>query len=266
MNRVTVVVFDDEKKAYEGLSAIHDLHREGTLTVYADTVIAKDARGKVAVRKDPDSGPLGTLSGFTVGSLVGLLGGPIGVAVGAGTGTMIGAAWDVTRAEIGNDFIAEVSEFLLPGKAAVIGEMDEEWQAPLDARMEALGGEVFRRNRIQVEDAYFEKEIAAYDAELDALEAELERTAKERRARIEAKMQATRTKLDTRKQELKARIDAVKREGDAKVESLRKQIAVASEAQKEALQKRHDKVRAEYQERTAKLQQAWQLTRSALTP
>lgn len=266
MNRVTVVVFDDEKKAYEGLSAIHDLHREGTLTVYADTVIAKDARGKVAVRKDPDPGPLGTLSGFTVGSLVGLLGGPIGVAVGAGTGTMIGAAWDVTRAEIGNDFIAEVSEFLLPGKAAVIGEMDEQWQAPLDARMEALGGEVFRRNRIQVEDAYFEKEIAAYEAELDALEAELERTAKERRARIEAKMQATRTKLETRKQELKARIDAVKREGDAKVESLRKQIALASEEQKEALQKRHDKVRAEYQERTAKLQQAWQLTRSALTP
>ena len=56
-----------------------------------------------------------------------LLGGPIGIAVGTGTGTLIGAIWDVTRAEIGNDFIAEVSEFLLPGKAAVIGEMGEDW-------------------------------------------------------------------------------------------------------------------------------------------
>jgi uncharacterized membrane protein len=266
MNRVTVVVFDDEKRAYEGLNAIRDLHRDGTLTVYADAVIAKDAGGKVAVRQAPDDGPLGTLSGFTVGTLVGLLGGPIGVAIGAGTGTVIGAAWDVTRAEIGNDFIAEVSEFLLPGKAAVIGEMDEDWQAPLDARMEALGGQVFRRNRIQVEDAYFEKEIAAYEAELEALEAEHARASKERRARIKARMQATRTKLETRKKELKARVDEVKREGDAKVESLRKQIALASQEQKESLRKRHDKVRAEYEERTAKLQQAWQLTKSALTP
>jgi uncharacterized membrane protein len=266
MNKVTVVVFDDEKKAYEGLKAIRDLHREGTLTVYADAVIAKNAGGKVAVRQAPDTEPLGTLSGFTLGSLVGLLGGPIGVAVGAGTGTMIGAAWDVTRAEIGDDFIAEVSEFLLPGKAAVVGEMDEDWQAPLDSRMEALGGQVFRRNRIQVEDAYFEREIAAYEAELEALDAEQARVSKERRARIEARKQEIRTKLDTRKQELKARLEAVKREGDAKAESLRKQIAVASEEQKAALKKRHDKVRAEYQERTAKLQQAWQLTRSALTP
>jgi hypothetical protein len=79
-------------------------------------------------------------------------------------------------------------------------------------------------------------------------------------------MQATRTKLETRKKELKARVDEVKREGDAKVESLRKQIALASQEQKESLRKRHDKVRAEYEERTAKLQQAWQLTKSALTP
>jgi uncharacterized membrane protein len=263
---VTVVVFDDEKKAYEGLSAIHGLHREGALTVYADAVIAKDASGKLAVRRAPDHDPLGTLSGFTVGSLVGLLGGPIGVAVGAGTGVVIGAAWDVTRAEIGNDFIAEVSEFLLPGKAAVIGEMDEDWQAPLDTRMDALGGQVFRRNRIQVEDAYFEKEIATYEAELEALDAEWTRASKERRARIEARRRATRTKLENRRKELKARLEAIKREGDAKAESLRKQIATASEEHKEALQKRHDKVRVEYAERTAKLQQAWQLTKSALTP
>jgi uncharacterized membrane protein len=266
MNKVMVVVFENEKKAYEGLRAIRDLHREGSLTNYADAVIAKDAGGKVTVRQTADDGPLGTLSGFTVGSLAGLLGGPIGVAVGAGAGTMIGAAWDLTRAEIGNDFIAEVSEFLLPGRAAVASELDEDWQTPLDSRMEALGGQVFRRNRIQVEDAYFEKEIAAYEAEVEALDAELTQASKERRARIEARIQATRTKLETRKQELKARIEAVKREGNAKAESLRKQIALASEEQKEALQKRHDKVRAEYQARTAKLQQAWQLTRSALTP
>ena len=59
------------------------------------------------------------------------------------------------------DFLEEVSEYLLPGKTAVIAELDEEWQAPIDTRMEALGGHVFRRNRIAVEDAYYERQIAA---------------------------------------------------------------------------------------------------------
>ena len=70
------------------------------------------------------------------------------MAVGASTGTMIGAAFDLTRAGIAGDFLEEVSEYLLPGKTAVITELDEEWQAPIDTRMEALGGHVFRRNRI----------------------------------------------------------------------------------------------------------------------
>jgi uncharacterized membrane protein len=266
MNKVTVVVFEEEKKAYEGLSAIRDLHREGGLTSYVDAVIVKDAGGNVAVRKAPDPDPLGTLSGFAVGSLAGLLGGPIGVAIGAGTGTMIGAAWDLTRAEIGNDFIAEVSEFLIPGKAAVISEMDEDWQTPLDSRMEALGGQVFRRNRIQVEDAYFEKELAAYEAELEALDAEWEKASAERKARLEARVQETRRKLKAKHSELLTRIEAVKREGEAKIESLQQQIATARGEQQERLKKRLEKVRAEYKERTATLNEAWELTRSAFTP
>ena len=48
-----------------------------------------------------------------------------------------------------------MSEYLLPGKTAVITEVDEDWQSPIDNRMEALGGHVFRRNRIEIEDAYY---------------------------------------------------------------------------------------------------------------
>jgi uncharacterized membrane protein len=59
---------------------------------------------------------------------------------GAGSGTLIGAAFDLARAGIAGDFLEEVSEYLLPGKAAVITELDEEWQAPIDTRMETLGG------------------------------------------------------------------------------------------------------------------------------
>ena len=105
------------------------------------------------------------------------------MAVGASTGTMIGATFDLARAGISDDFVQEMSEYLLPGKTAVITEVDEDWQAPIDTRMEALGGHVFRRNRIEVEDAYYERQIAAYSDELIALEAERQKASAERKAR-----------------------------------------------------------------------------------
>ncbi|HVN30387.1 MAG TPA: DUF1269 domain-containing protein [Thermoanaerobaculaceae bacterium] len=264
MNKAAVVIFDSERQAYEGSRALRELHREGSITVYADAVITKDASGRVSLSGTPEPGPGGALSGFLIGSLVGLLGGPVGIAVGASSGTMIGAAFDLTRATVGDDFVAEVSKSLLPGKAAVVTEIDEEWQTPLDARMEALGGQVLRRNRIEVEDAFFEKEIAAYQAELDALEAELSKASAERKAHLEARVQASRRKLQAKREELKARIESVKQEGDAKVESLQQQIAAARDERREVLKQRLEKARAEYRERTAKLQQAWDLTKSAL--
>jgi hypothetical protein len=40
----------------------------------------------------------------------------------------------------------------------VIAEIDEQWQVPLDTRMEGLGGTLVRRTQTQVEDAYLERE------------------------------------------------------------------------------------------------------------
>jgi len=263
MDKVVAVVFDDEKQAYEGSRAFRDLHRDGSITLYSDAVVAKDASGVVSVRETGE-GPEGTFFGLLTGSLVGLLGGPIGVAVGASTGTMIGAAFDLTRAGIAGDFLEEVSEYLLPGKTAVIAELDEEWQTPTDTRMEALGGHVFRRNRIAVEDAYYEKQIAADREELAALKAELKQASAERKARLEARIEDTRRKLRNKQEQLKARIESTKREGDAKIKSLQEQLTTAREERKQRLEKRLAEVRADYRERSAKLHQAWELAKSAL--
>jgi hypothetical protein len=86
-------------------------------------------------------------------SLIGLLGGPVGLAVGAVTGAAAGSLYDLAQLGVSEDFVAEVSRQLSPGKAAVIAEVDEEWITPLDARMEPLGGVVFRRSRGEFIDA-----------------------------------------------------------------------------------------------------------------
>jgi uncharacterized membrane protein len=263
MDKVIAVVFNDEKQAYEGLRAFRDLHNDGSITLYSGAVVAKDASGTLSVREGGE-GPEGTFFGLLTGSLIGILGGPIGLAVGASAGTLIGAAFDLTRAGIAGDFLEEVSEYLLPGKAAIIAELDEEWQAPIDTRMDTLGGHVFRRNRIEIEDAYYDRQIAADREELDALKAELKKASAERKARLEARIEGTRHKLRDKQDQLKARIESVKREGEAKVASLQQQLTTAREERKQRLEKRLAEVRADYRERSAKLHQAWELTKSAL--
>ena len=78
MDKMIVTVFDSERQAFEGSQVLKDLHADGTITLYAEAVIAKDADGTVAVKRAADQGPLGTAVGLVTGSLVGLLGGLCG--------------------------------------------------------------------------------------------------------------------------------------------------------------------------------------------
>ena len=51
MNKMLVAVFDTEAAAFEGLSALRDLHKDGEITLYATTVLTKDQAGKIAVKR-----------------------------------------------------------------------------------------------------------------------------------------------------------------------------------------------------------------------
>jgi uncharacterized membrane protein len=92
MDRMLVVVFDNENKAYEGKKALLQLDGEGSISVYGYAVLAKNADGTASVKQGDDSGPLGSLIGTSLGSLIGLLGGPVGMAVGAAAGLAAGGA------------------------------------------------------------------------------------------------------------------------------------------------------------------------------
>ena len=211
MNKVIFVGFDTERQAYEGDRALHDMHRDGTLTLYHDAVVVKARGGTVTLRKPPGAEAVGTFGGMITGGLLGLLGGPVGTAVGLGAGTLIGAAFDLTKE--GLDFIEDVGARLEPGKAVVIGEIDEYWQVPLNTRMEALGGKLVRRTRTQIEDAYLEREIEAAQQKLAGLEAETQAAvksttdrARQQAEKLQAKVNAAKRKLREKQDELTAKM------------------------------------------------------------
>jgi len=266
MDKILVVIFDSESKAYEGSKALQELQNEGSINLYSKAVIARDASGKVEVKQAGDMGPVGTAVGLLTGSLLGLLGGPVGVAIGAGAGMTGGLVYDLANAGVGEDFLNEVGQSLQPGKAAVVAEVWEEWVMPVDTRMEALGGVAFRRMRGEIEDAQFDRDVAALNAELDEEEAELKQTAGEAKAKLQAKIDATKAKLQAMQDGIQARIDSSKQETEAKIKSLQEQAAKARGERKAKLEKRSAEVKADYEVRRSKFEQAQKLIKEALAP
>ncbi|PVE21700.1 hypothetical protein DC522_25185 [Microvirga sp. KLBC 81] len=265
MDKMIVVVFDTEAKAYEASRVLADLHREGSLTVYSGAVIAKDAGGQMSVRQAGDQGPLGTGLGMATGALIGALGGPVGLAAGAAAGAVGGSIVDLVNLGIGVDFLDEISRQLSPGKAAIVAEIEEEWVTPLDTRMEALGGTISRRPRAEIIDVKMERDAALLQAELDKLQVEFDQARNEAKARLQAKVNDAKARLEAEKNRAKTQVDEMDREVQAKIRALHDQASRAAGDAKARLEKRITEMKTDYEVRSDKLRQAWQLTREALT-
>lgn len=233
MERMLVVVFDNEKKAFEGESALKQLEREGSFSIYAGAVVVKHADGTVSVKQLDDSGPIGTLTGTAVGSLIGVLGGPVGLAVGAASGLALGALYDADEIRVGESFLGDVSKSLTPNKVAVVAEVEEEWTTPVDTRMEALGGTVLRRTLWEVQNTVDEQEGAAMKADLEQLKTEISNTHADRKAKLEKKIAELEGKIDAQQKKTIQRREAFEARQKAKKDVLKKNVAAAGRALKE---------------------------------
>lgn len=279
MSKFAVAVFEDEKKAYEGLHALRELHAEGGLTVWGTDVVQRAADGKISVVKSDDAGPLGTGLGALTGGLVGLFGGPIGVVVGATAGVAAGAVGDLVHLGLSDEFLLSVERELAPGKFAVIADISEEWVVPLDSRMEELGAKVVREDRLAFAEDALEKRVNARKARLAQLKAEhaqrkAERAKERAGTKAEAMMQkllteeieGERRKLEKIAEKSEKRLDGARQELAAKVDALLVQASGAKPEVRTRIEQRIADVRSEFAERERKLERARELTQQALQP
>ena len=225
MDRMLVVVFNTENQAYEGKRAFYQLEDEGSIVAYAYAVVAKNADGTTTVKQSDDPGPLGTLIGTSLGSLIGLLGGPTGLAIGAAVGLVSGGTVDLNKARIGEDFIDDVKQELLPGKFALVADIQEDWTTPVDTRMEAIGGTVFRRALSEVKHTLDDEETAAMKADLAQMKAEQAKAQADRKAKLQEKINQLDSKIQARLEKAKQRREASERQANAKVEILKAKAA-----------------------------------------
>jgi uncharacterized membrane protein len=225
MDRMLVVVFDTEIKAYEGKRALRDLESDGSIVIYASAVVAKNAEGTATVKQSDDPGPFGTLVGTSLGSVIGLLGGPAGFAIGAAVGLIAGGTADLRNARVGDDFIDDVTKKLTPNKFAVVAEVQEDWTSPVDTRMEAINGTVFRRALSDVKDTVDDEDITAMKADFAQLKAEHAQARADRKAKLQEKINQLDSKIQAQLEKAKERRVAAEQRAKAKVEILKAKAA-----------------------------------------
>ena len=249
MNKMLAIVFGDEKAAYEGVRALSALDREGSIDVNSLAVIKKNADGTVSRERVDDEFGTWTVGGTALGSLIGILGGPFGLAVGMGTGALAGLIADLRTSEVNEDFLGDVTSALIPGKFAVVAEVDEDWVTPVDTRMEALGGVVFRAVKGDVENERRTRELAARRAELDQLKAEHAKARSDRKAKLQAQIDRLRERLQKTLEQNQARSKQAEEALQSMVAALQKKAEQEKGDAKAAIEARITRLRADYQRR-----------------
>lgn len=247
MEKLLAVVFEDEKTAYEGARTLMALDAEGSLDVRATAVVKKNGEGTVTTKRADPGIPAMTIGGTALGSLIGLLAGPVGLGVGAAAGALSGLIADVYSSGVDADFLNDVSEALTPGKCAVVASVTEEWVTPIDTRMEALGGVVFRMLRSTSEDEHASREAAAMRAEIDQLKAELSKANANRKTKLQAQIDRLTERRAKKLADAQARSAQIKQEWQAKVEALQKKAEQEKAEAKAAIDLRIARLREGFQ-------------------
>jgi uncharacterized membrane protein len=267
MSKFVVVVLPDEKKAFEALRSIKELHAEGIVTVYDAAVAARKSDGSLEIKQGPEEGPLGLGVGALLGGLVGLFGGPAGAAAGVAVGGLLGSWRDYMHAGVGEEFLETIARDMPPGNFAVIAEVSEDWVTPIDSKMEALGGRVVREYRDEVVDDMIEKRADSVRSELDRRKTEhAGAKAQKMEAKLEKRIDEVRQDLQETASKARKRLDEKQQEMNAKIAALQEQAGKAKPEVKSRIDQRIAEIRNELQAREQKLNHAFELAQEALNP
>lgn len=266
MSKFVVVIFSDEKKAYEGLRVLRELDEEGALSLYSNAVVQRAVEGWVAVKDRQTEGPVGLGVGTLVGGLIGMFAGPAGAVVGAGGGAVVAAVRDLFNLGVGSDFLETIGKELAPGKTALVAEISEEWVTPLDNRMEAIGGVVIREWRDDFIDDELQKRIDKRKAELAQRRAEFAAARAEKAGAMKNAVSKAEQTLRAAVDNAGARVKCYREETEAKIQALQDQAKKAGANARSRIDERIAEIRADQKQRLGKLEQAWKLMQDALRP
>jgi len=252
VEKLIVVVFDDQTKADAGFEILRQLDRDGEISVYEAQMIAKEPSGSIRYLDNSDKMAFPVIGGSTaVGAFIGLLGGPLAALIGGMAGGLIGSIGDLVHAGVTDEFVNDVNTAMTVGKFALVADVSEDWVTPLDARMEEIGGVVFRRTRSEVKRMHHDRDVAAHRAEMEQLKAERAQARADRLAKIDATIDALRKKLENATERDRSKMLFRQNQRDARTQALQAKADQSQGEIRRRLEARIAEVRRDYEEKVA---------------
>lgn len=195
-NNVIAVSFEDRSAAYQALSELKGAGMEGRVDVLAATIATRDESGRLDTPEAMDNlSGAATAGGSLIGLMIGVIGGPIGMLFGWTGGLLVGAAFDVRRADQSDSVLAQISRSIPVGGTAVVAQVNEHAVEVVDSLMTELGGTVYRRpadavlaELVAAEDAYRQAQKDAEHAARELRKAERRQNLEERKAALKEKL------------------------------------------------------------------------------
>jgi uncharacterized membrane protein len=195
-DKVVVVAFSDDGKAYEALATVKQLDRDGQIDLVEAAVVTRGQDGRVHVKDEAgDPSLVGTASGGLIGLLIGILGGPLGILLGGATGLLLGSLYDLDDADTTESALGEVSKSVQVGRNSLLAQVVEQSPDVLDTAMARLRGTVIRRPVYEIEDEIARAQEAQRDAKKQANAKLREERHEKTRAQAHAKVEELKSKL-----------------------------------------------------------------------
>jgi uncharacterized membrane protein len=222
MDKEVVFLVPSEAAAYDVVKALKGLDDEGSIELYASTVVVKTANGAITIKDTRHlHGGWATVLGLSTGALIGLLGGPAGVALGAAVGAAAGLGEDLAYSGFAGDFVNDVEARLQPGGHAVVASVWEDWTVPVDVAVKPIGAVVFRQATDDIVVAQIRSDMQSLKEEQAHLDAEISHASAEARAKLEARRNELRAKQNAQREKLQARAKKLEDTWAAKVASIK---------------------------------------------
>jgi uncharacterized membrane protein len=167
---VIVTTFSEDSKAYEALARLKQFAAEDQIELHDGAVAERAQDGTLHLRDESgnqDDG-LATLTGGTIGLLIGILAGPLGVLLGGALGLLAGSIVDAEDDDETDSVLEHIARSIGTGQTAVLADIDENGPVAVDAAMAALDGTITRYARKDVEAEIAGAEEAAHKARTKA--------------------------------------------------------------------------------------------------
>lgn len=228
MYKELIIIVPTEAAAYEVVKALKALDSEGSIELYASTVVTKTTDGAVTVKDTRHLHvPWGTVLGTSTGVLIGLLGGPLGAAMGAALGGTIGLTGDLAYSGFTGDFVYDATSRLQPGSHAVCASVWEDWTVPVDVAVAPWSATVMRQSTEEIAAGQIRAENQALKDEWAHFEAEVAQAKSDAKAKLEAQRAALRAKQTAQRDRLRARASKLQDSWEAKIASVKDKASAA---------------------------------------